>query len=317
MPRKMANLKEWQEVSAPSENWTLATWLSGKCLNHWAMSSYWSSEEGKGIWLVVSRNQEPLFCVQGCCPQIAQVEYQGQARKTRILERKPWIDASYRIQHRLELKYFHFTQFLLIAHRGDDWAPQKSEKLELEISSWDISSRSGYGWLVSHTADDCLQRQTAQNSLNRKSKLILSTQVTTWLSNIAFHLQPIRLQVLVAINSESCISLFPSFCAPPSEVAVLFNSNLSLFLVGCQSSALHWIQFRTCCFIPISSIKTLFTLELSQYCKTGSIFSSSEPVAASSDCSRLEKALCLCLLVQPAQAVQESCPKSLAVDCAL
>ena len=32
---------------------------------------------------------------------------------------------------------------------------------------------------------------------------------------------------LVAIESESCQKLFPSLYAPPSEVAVLFNSNLS------------------------------------------------------------------------------------------
>ena len=42
------------------------------------------------------------------------------------------------------------------------------------------------------------------------------------------------------------------------------------------------------------------------------MFSSSEPVAARSDCSRHENALCLCSPVQPAQAVQESGPKSFA-----
>ena len=114
---------------------------------------------------------------------------------------------------------------------------------------------------------------------NQKLKLIQSTLVTTWLSNIAFHLLPIWLQTLaeinsescqrfkvfarhhpkslccsiwihdlsrhpflwqvafhwlpiwlqtlVAIDSESCLTLFPRFCAPPSEVAVLFYSNLS------------------------------------------------------------------------------------------
>ena len=46
---------------------------------------------------------------------VAQVEYQGQARNIRILERKPLIDTSYRIRRTLELKYFHFAQFLLIA----------------------------------------------------------------------------------------------------------------------------------------------------------------------------------------------------------
>ena len=47
------------------------------------------------------------------------------------------------------------------------------------------------------------------------------------------------------------------------------------------------------------------------------MFSSSEPVAARSDCSRLGNALYLCSPVRPAQAVPESGPKSLAVDFAL
>ena len=38
-----------------------------------------------------------LFCMQDCRSRIAQVEYQGQALNTRILESKPLIDASYRI----------------------------------------------------------------------------------------------------------------------------------------------------------------------------------------------------------------------------
>ena len=37
----------------------------------------------------------------------------------------------------------------------------------------------------------------------------------------------IWLQTLVAIDSESRLKSFPSFCVPPSEVAVLFYSNLS------------------------------------------------------------------------------------------
>ena len=65
--------------------------------------------------------------MQDCRSRIAQVEYQGQTRYTRILERKPLIDTSYRIQHRLELKYFHFAQFLLNAHRAAH-QPQKSDK---------------------------------------------------------------------------------------------------------------------------------------------------------------------------------------------
>ena len=57
---------------------------------------------------------------------ISQVEYQGQTRNTRILECKPLIDTSDRIRHRLELKYFHFAQFLLNAHQAAH-RPRKSE----------------------------------------------------------------------------------------------------------------------------------------------------------------------------------------------
>ena len=49
--------------------------------------------------------------------------------------------------------------------------------------------------------------------------------VSTWLSNVAFHVLP---KWLVKIGSESCQTLFPSgFRMPPSEVAVLFNLSLS------------------------------------------------------------------------------------------
>ena len=67
----------------------------------------------------------------------------------------------------------------------------------------------------------------------------------------------------------------------------------------------------------LQSIKTLFTLELSQYSKSGSTFSSSKLVAASSYCSLLRNALCLCSPVQPAQAELERGPKSLAIDFAV
>ena len=60
----------------------------------------------------------------------------------------------------------------------------------------------------------------AQKSSNKKLELVLSTLVTTWLSNITFHLRLIWLQTLVAIDSESRQT--SSFCVPPSEVAVLF-----------------------------------------------------------------------------------------------
>ena len=62
------------------------------------------------------------------------------------------------------------------------------------------------------------------------------------------------------------------------------------------------------------ALKPFLNLELSQYSKSGSMVSSSEPAAARSDCRRLGNALCLCWPVRPAQAVPESGPKSLAVD---
>ena len=48
-----------------------------------------------------------------------------------------------------------------------------------------------------------------------------------FLGQITFHLRPIGLQTLVAINSESRLTSFPSLCTLIFEVAVLFDSNLS------------------------------------------------------------------------------------------
>ena len=86
----------------------------------------------------------------------------------------------------------------------------------------------------------------------------------------------------------------------------------------------HWISLpmkKKLSSLPRANIykelKTFLTVELSQYCKSGSTFSSSKPVTASSDCSRLGNILCLCLPVLPAQSVQESSPKSLAIDFAV
>ena len=67
-----------------------------------------------------------------------------------------------------------------------------------------------------------------------KLKLVHSLQVWIWLESIAFHLQQFWLQTLVAINLGSCQRSFrimpeiiPSFFALQSEVAVLFDLNLS------------------------------------------------------------------------------------------
>ena len=86
-----------------------------------------------------------------------------------------------------------------------------------------------------------------------------SLLVTPWLSNIAFHLLPIWLQSLVAIDPEFRLTSFPSFCAPPSEVAALFavqfkSEQTPLPRAGSQNkpAALHRIRFGTCDFVPMS-----------------------------------------------------------------
>ena len=67
----------------------------------------------------------------------------------------------------------------------------------------------------------------------------------------------------------------------------------------------------------LQSITTFLTLELSQYSKSGSMFSSSETIVASSNCSQFGNTLCLISTVRPAQAVPERGPKSLAIDLAV
>ena len=135
--------------------------------------------------------------------------------------------------------------------------------------------RSSYGWLVSNTADDCLQRQIAQKIFNLKIK----AHPVHAGHYIAFHLRPIGLQTLVAINSESCQTSFPSFCAPPSEVAVLFYLNLSrrpflgqvafhLRPIGLQTlvainSESYQTSFPSFC-VPPFEVAVLFNLNLSR-----------------------------------------------------
>ena len=60
--------------------------LTTMCLNHSALGplAYWSPE----VWIVMSCHLEPIFCVLDVHLRVAQVEYQGQIRYTRILDRK-------------------------------------------------------------------------------------------------------------------------------------------------------------------------------------------------------------------------------------
>ena len=51
-----------------------------------------------------------------CHSRTAQVEGQGQTRCTRILYCNPFIDTSYGIGYRLELKYFHTGLYMAFEH---------------------------------------------------------------------------------------------------------------------------------------------------------------------------------------------------------
>ena len=183
--------------------------------------------------------------MQDCRFQIAQVDYQCQARNTRIFERTPLIDTSYCIRHRFELKYFHFAQFCsLLIEQLINLENMRTYNLKFRT---DLRDGIIDGWSVTQ------QMIVYKDSLLKKSsnwtRLVLSTLVTTWLSNTTFRLRPIWLQTLVVIVSESCQISFPSYCVPLSEVAVLINSNLCRLpflgqvtlhcdLLGCK----HWLR---------------------------------------------------------------------------
>ena len=100
----------------------------------------------------------------------------------------------------------------------------RTDNLKFRI---DLQDQVMDGWLVTQWMNDYKGRLLKKSS-NGKLKLVLSTLVTTWLTNIAFHLRQIWLQTEVVTDSESRLTLFPSFCAQPSEVAALFDSDSNL-----------------------------------------------------------------------------------------
>ena len=73
----------------------------------------------------------------------------------------------------------------------------------------------------------------------------------------------------------------------------------------------------------LQSIQAFLTLELSQYSKSGSTFSSSEPIAACTASATAPYSETPCICAPPsdpligAQALLECCPKSLAIDFAV
>ena len=123
VPRKMAEAQ--QRVSALISNRTKVAKLTVTYFNHWAIHWYQLLEKNY-LWLVVFRHLQPIFLRTGLSYSDFTSLISRPDTKYQNLERKPLIDTSYHIQHRLELKYFHFAQFLLNAHWAAHW-PQKSE----------------------------------------------------------------------------------------------------------------------------------------------------------------------------------------------
>ena len=188
----------------------------------------------------MARRTLQIFCFQDCCSLIAQVKYQGQTLYTRILDLKPFIDRCWHhcvaLDIDLSWNIIHFAQFLLNAL----WAARTDNlKFRTDLQDQVLDGWSATQWMIVYKG------RLLKKSSTRKSKLVLSMLVTTWLSNIAFHLLQIWLQTLVEIDSESCQTLFPSVCAPPSEVNVLLYSHLSWLPFLGQVVVLDWLWKAT------------------------------------------------------------------------
>ena len=89
------------------------------------------------------------------------------------------------IGHKLEFNFFSFWI------RYAQWSSRSSSgKWEVRTLNLGQIFEIEFGWLVKHTTDDYFQRQIALFE-------------STWPLNIAFHLWPVSLQILVTISSES------------------------------------------------------------------------------------------------------------------
>ena len=92
-------------------------------LNHWVIVSHHSTKKNC-IWLVVSRNLEPLFCMQDCRSWIAQVEYQSQTRYSSRIYCNFWTQTfdQYMLSHLIPFGFnfgneiFSLCTILLNAH---------------------------------------------------------------------------------------------------------------------------------------------------------------------------------------------------------
>ena len=122
------------EVSTLCRNRTQVARLYATHLNHSAIDWCWSAKKP------VYDSSYYLKCFATCTAfLLARLSFSDSSgwisRPGMIYQNswaKPLIDKSYRIRHRWELPYFHFSQVLLNAHLAAH-RPRKSENSELEI----------------------------------------------------------------------------------------------------------------------------------------------------------------------------------------
>ena len=176
------------------------------------------------------------FCMQDCHCQIAQVEYQGQTQRAKLLDCRHFI--WYLIVHRLEskLKFFYLAKFLLNAHQAAH-QPQKSYIWELAIE--DRPLRSSYVWLVSNTVGDYFQGKLLKKS-NQKSKTQCSS--LHGFQMLHFH----------ATDSRSCLAAnfgFNWFRTMPDIVSQLLHTAIwSCCAVQFKSDQTAFSHVSICCF---------------------------------------------------------------------
>ena len=150
-----------------------------------------------------------------------EVNYIVHRRYTRILDSKPLITITLNIEWSWNIFSLHIFSSMLLKQVIN---LRKVRRWELEIQY--RPSRSSCVWLVSSTVDNCFQLQIAQNKNWSLSSQCRPLDGFLYLFSFA---------TVLAINfgcnwfriTVSCQRYFPSFCTWPSEVAVLFDWNVS------------------------------------------------------------------------------------------
>ena len=149
-----------QRVSPLCRIQTNVAWLTATRLNHstigWWQLIYWKKQYMYYMRLVIPCKFVQIFlanfactAMQDCHSLIAQVEYQGQTRYTKILDSKPLIDTFYCIGHRLELTFFSLHNLCpLLIYSVEQLIDLRNVKTENLKFSTDLLNWVMDGWSV-------------------------------------------------------------------------------------------------------------------------------------------------------------------------